>query len=346
LNEEKLAILDQVAEKLLQRASVREEEELLILADEKTDRHVVDAVYRASMNAKAYPTLVVQPRRPRTSVFTEPPKIVSAAMKSYPDLVIPLAMNVSPYTKTYTEMLRNSRVLGFIYPTVDSMIEYLLNIDYNLTDKICEELTSLMYETTECRFTSDQGTDLTMTYGDRHVADNPGKVKKKGEENYLPGACVCVAPLEDSWNGVIVYDALVYPPIGNLSSPVKLEVENGVVQSIEGGEEAKTFESWLKSFDDPNMFRMCHTGIGANPYFKELRGRKTLDERICGIVGAGLGTNDIPVFEGTIRAKAHTDGYMRCANVYFDDEIIIEKGRFVHPNLKDLTKAYFCMDPL
>jgi leucyl aminopeptidase (aminopeptidase T) len=346
LSEEKTILLRKAADKLLERANAKGEEEILIIADEKTDTLVIDAVYQASFETGNYPTLIIQPQRPDSDMFTEPPRIVSAAMKSYPDLVIPLAMNVSPYTNTYTDMLRNSRVLGFIYPTVNSMIEYLLHIDYDLTDKICDSLTALMYKTTECRFTSDAGTDLKMTFGDRHVADDPGKVEKKGDENYLPGACVCAAPIEESWEGTITYDALVYPPIGNLSTPVKLNIEHGVVKNITGGQDAKIFEHWLKSFNDPNMFRMCHIGIGTNPYFASLCGRKTLDERICGIVGAGLGTNDIPVFEGTIRAKAHTDGYMRCANLYFDDEIIIERGRFVHPDLKDLTEAFFCMDPL
>ena len=346
MSDEKLAQLRRAALKLARRANVRKGENLLILADTTTDKQVVEAVFEASIELEALPTLLVQPYSKDNDMFAEPPKIVAAAMTSFPDVVIPLAKGCSPYTNTYGEMLRNSRVLGFIYPTVESMINLLLNIDYDIIDKISDTLTELLANTRVCRFTSTAGTDITMAFGGRHIADDPGRVARKGDENYLPGACVCVAPLEESWEGTIVYDALAYPPIGTLANPIRLVVSHGVVQRIEGGEEAKRFRKWLEDFDDQNMFRMCHIGIGINPQFNKLTGIKTLDERIYGIVGAGLGTNDIPVFEGTIRAKAHTDGYMRCASVYLDGVPLVENGKFVHLKLKDYSDAGFCMRTL
>jgi hypothetical protein len=36
-------------------------------------------------------------------------------------------------------------------------------------------------------------------------------VEKGVDENYLPGACVCAAPIEESLEGTIVFDGLLFP---------------------------------------------------------------------------------------------------------------------------------------
>jgi 2,5-dihydroxypyridine 5,6-dioxygenase len=331
--------LKAAAKMFIQRAHVKEGESVVITADTDCDMELIDALFDAACDVNAIPIVAKIPGGDR--MFREPPKSVAEAMKSA-DVVFPIK-GFNPYTDVMREVLPRTRILGMVRPSADNLIKYMLDLDYELIDQVNDVLTELLENTTICRYTSTAGTDLTMEFGDRHIADDPGRVYKTADENYLPGACVCVAPLEDSWEGTLVYDALVWPPVGNLTGQVKLEIKGGVIQSIEGGEEAMRFKEWLESFDDLNMFRMCHIGIGNNPDYRELTGIKTFDERCYGIVGAGVGTNDIPVFEGTIRAKSHADGYMKCANVYIDGVPLIEKGRFVHPRLKGFSDAYFCM---
>jgi leucyl aminopeptidase (aminopeptidase T) len=112
-----------------------------------------------------------------------------------------------------------------------------------------------------------------------------------------------------------------------------LEVSKGMIENIEG-HDAKRFKHWLDSFVDPNMYRMSHFGIGLNHDFTKFTGLKSVHERIYGVVGTGIGTNDIPVFESKIRAKGHTDGYMKSASVYLDGIPFIENRKFTHPGLK------------
>ena len=324
--------LKKAAKVLLERANLKRGENLVVTADTVTDVRIVDAIFATAREVGAVALAVTVPSVAQGDHYAESPQLFVDALKSA-DLVLPL-IRFSSYAESYLDVLKQKRVLGFaVPPSVSQFINWILKLDYKKMDKLCQVVTDLLYKTREFKITSKVGTDITMMLGDRHVADDPGKVEKAGDENYLPGACVCPTPLEDTWNGTIVYDALLYPPIGLLKSLVRLEVSNGVIKSIEGGKDAEKFNDWLASFSDPNMYRMAHLGIGTNHHFKRFTGIKSLDERMYGIVGAGIGTNDIPVFQGNIRAKGHTDGYMKSASVYLDGELLIKDGRFVHPKI-------------
>ena len=328
------ARLAQASRVLLRRAAVRAGESVAITSDPRSDRRVVDAIFDAAREAGAAP-MSVTVAGTGTDRFGEPPDMFRDALKSA-DAVISVA-RFSSYTKAYREILASTRVLGFsIPPSARQFAAWMLDVDYPRMDRLSDAVTKLLYDTTEFRMRSAGGTDITMRLGDRHIADDPGVVAKRGDENYLPGACVCFAPLERSWNGVLVFDGLVYPPIGLLSDPLRITVKDGRVTDI-AGRPARRFRAWLEGFSDANMFRMSHIGIGLNAQFKRFTGVKSLDERIYGVLGAALGTNDIPVFEGVIRAKGHTDGYMRRASAYLDGVPLIEEGRFVHPRVRRIA---------
>ena len=328
------AKLDLASRKILQRAKLVGGENLVVTSSLATDGRIVEAIIHAAEDISARPMSLTVPSVTKDNPFEEPPEMFTEALKRA-DLIVPI-VRFSSYSKAYREILKRTRVLGFaLPPTTDQVIDWTLNMDYERTDKLSKVVTNLLYETDEFRITSTAGTDVTMRLGKRHVADDPGKVEKVGDENYLPGACVDVAPLEETWNGRIVFDGLLYPPIGLLSNPISLEVSNGMIEKL-GGKNAQRFRKWLDHFDDQNMFRMSHIGIGLNPKFTKFTGKKSIDERIYGIVGTGIGTNDIPVFGGTIRAKGHTDGYMRSASVYLDGEPLIKNGAFAHSKLKGI----------
>lgn len=328
--------LTRVARIILDRANVQKGENLLIISETASEHEVVDAVFGVAYDMDVIPALVVIPTRGVQMV--EPPDILAAAMMAA-DIAITLIPfeSLDCYTKTFRDMLRGgTRVLGFQGATVNNAIKWLLHCDFRKTDKRCEILTNLFSNARVIKVRSPGGTQISAHLGKRPVANDPGKVEKPGDENYLPAACVNIAPLEDSWEGIAVFDALVSPPVGLVKNPVTVEVEKGRITKISGKEEARHFEDWLNSFEDENMFRPCHVGSGVNPDFKEFTGHKLTDERISGAVIIGFGTNDLPCFGGTIRAKAHTDGLMRDASIYLDDEPILLDGKFVHPEFQEI----------
>jgi len=329
------AELTRSAKIILDRANVKKAENLLIISETASDNKVVDTVFAMAYEREAVPTLAIIPTRGVQMI--EPPKILAFAMKAA-DVIISLIPieSLDCYTKAWRDVLkRGTRVLGFQSATVDKVVKYLLHCDFRSIDKHCEVITHLFSNASDIKVSSPGGTKISAKLGKRPVANDPGKIEKPGDENYLPPACVNVAPLEDSWNGVAVFDALVSPPIGLVKNPVVVEVKKGKISKIIGKEEARIFQNWLESFNDENMFRLCHVGVGVNPDFKEFTGHKNIDERILGAVIIGFGTNDLPCFGGTIRAKAHTDGLMKNASIYLDGVPILQDGKFVHPDFKE-----------
>jgi len=106
---------------------------------------------------------------------------------------------------------------------------------------------------------------------------------------------------------------------------------------IEGGREAKIFEAWLGSFNDPNMFKIAHLSYGCNPGAR-LSGNILEDERVWGVVEWGIGYQS-PTFKGKVgHASSHTDGICLYPTVIGDGEKVIERGEFIHPELVDLAK--------
>jgi leucyl aminopeptidase (aminopeptidase T) len=136
-----------------------------------------------------------------------------------------------------------------------------------------------------------------------------------------------------SFQGTLVFDGCLWPPtdVGLLHSPVMLHIEEGYIRHIEGGHEARLFERWLASFDDPIMYMVDHACYGFNPGVSRPTGRILEDERVFGCMQFGIG----PASEG---APSHTDGVVLNPSVWADAVQLEEEGRYVHPELIELCR--------
>ena len=155
---------------------------------------------------------------------------------------------------------------------------------------------------------------------------------RKGEIKMFPGQ-IAWAPTFESINGTIVVDASISPPLGLIREPITFHIEKGNVVKITGGTEAKQMEAWLKSFNDPQMFKVAHISYGFGPN-AELHGYVVEDERIWGCTEWGFGnvggvlTSDIP---GGIPGASHTDGMCLNSSVWLDGVQALDKGVVVGP---------------
>jgi leucyl aminopeptidase (aminopeptidase T) len=110
-----------------------------------------------------------------------------------------------------------------------------------------------------------------------------------------------------------------------------LHIEEGYIRRVEGGYEARLFERWLASFDDPIMYMVDHACYGFNPGVSRPTGRILEDERVFGCTQFGIG----PSSKG---APSHTDGVVLNPSVWADDVQLEEEGRYVHPELMELCR--------
>jgi leucyl aminopeptidase (aminopeptidase T) len=220
---------------------------------------------------------------------------------------------------------------------VDMLVRTIGRVDMQALKEFQGKLAGMVKAAKKIRLTSPAGEDVEMDFdpkgpvvNDVGFADTPGPHFLSGQ--LTPG-------YSSSVNGIIVFDGSVVPPIGLVKEPVKLHVRNGRVERIEDGKDALTLDTWLRSFDDPSMFRVAHLSFGSNPGAK-LTGNIVEDERVWGSTEWGLGyvgpdlTND-----GTpITAASHTDGTCLNTSVWLDELQIFDNGKLVHPELAGLAK--------
>jgi leucyl aminopeptidase (aminopeptidase T) len=144
--------------------------------------------------------------------------------------------------------------------------------------------------------------------------------------DFFPGATPSIAPVEDTIQGTIVVDGTMDTPINQVSTPVTLRLEKGVITAIEGGADADAFRSRLESTGDPKAFHLCHFNVGLNPRAR-LGYRMMQDEMVVGAVTFGFGAQD-PIFEGTVGlAKMHSDVVLTSAAIILDGVVMCENNK-------------------
>ena len=146
-----------------------------------------------------------------------------------------------------------------------------------------------------------------------------------------------VVPRFGSIQGTIVFDGSVTPPFGHApATPIRLIVKYGVIQKVEGGEEAAIYDKYLRDFDDPGMLKMAHIAYGFNPGAK-LTGNIVEDERVWGSTEWGIGyVSNIDAPPCGQDAVSHTDGICLNSSVWLDGVQIMDKGKIVLPELAAL----------
>ena len=120
------------------------------------------------------------------------------------------------------------------------------------------------------------------------------------------------------------------------ATPIRLTVKDGVIQKVEGGEEAAIYDKYLRDFDDPGMLKMAHIAYGFNPGAK-LTGNIVEDERVWGSTEWGIGyVSNIDAPPCGQDAVSHTDGICLNSSVWLDGVQIMDEGKIVLPELAAL----------
>jgi len=318
-------------------ALVKEDENVLILADTAIDMDMIKALAAAAHILGAESAVMVY--ETREDVDIEPPRHVAKAMEAS-DVIISLPLMYILHTRAYYEAMKSgARILELTGMDPDMMIRLIGRVDYKTMCELGDKLAALTQRARQVRVRSKLGTDLVFENDpSRPVFHNDGILREKGIYKPLGGQ-ISWAPIEDSVEGVIVADSFIWPPkeLGVLRNPVKLVVKEGRIVKIEGGVEARIFERWLASIGDEKMYYVAHASWGFHPKAK-LRGIPLEDERLYATIEFGFGSQSLK-FKGKIGlAKSHTDIGIFNPDVYFDNELVASDGRFVHRDLIELDR--------
>jgi len=222
----------------------------------------------------------------------------------------------------------------------ERIVRLIAKVDIDLQEKFQNKVVELTKKAHKVHITTPAGTDVTFENVPKRPITNELRADTPGP-HFLLGQ-IGWAPKEDSINGAIVFDGSFSGggemDLGILKEPIELEVKKGKIIEIRGGEEAKKVKRWLESLNDPKMYYLAHVCYGFNPGAK-LTGLCTEDERIWGSTEWGIGHQG-PMFQGDLGpAVSHADGICLNSTVWLDDELLMEEGKIVHPELVELARA-------
>ncbi|MCL2676056.1 MAG: aminopeptidase [Firmicutes bacterium] len=223
-----------------------------------------------------------------------------------------------------------SQLSGMSTEAFEDYYYSVCNLDYSKMDRAMDGLKALMDKTDRVRLVAG-GTDLSFSI------KGIGGVKCSGGCN-IPDGEVYSAPVKDSVNGVITYNA---PSIER-----GLKFEN-VCLAFKDGKIIKATANYTDKLNeildtDEGARYVGEFAIGVNPYITKPMGDILFDEKIAGSIhftpGASYDTAD-----NSIRSAVHWDLVLIMTpdygggEIWFDDVLIRKDGLFVVDELLSLN---------
>lgn len=321
---------------------VKRGETVVITADTCSYEDVVDAVASSATAAGAKLLVINMPTPGGVGKAADPDLPVEAlsAVLTAADVWMEFNHQWLLYSTPFENAMRDNEKLRYMcLVDIDAAVftRIIGSVDLKQLKKFMIAAREKHLGAKVMRVTTPAGTDVSFEIDPDHLmqldygdASAPGMWMAPGQFN--------IVPRFGTVNGKIVFDGTVTPPFGKkLSENISLTVEKGVIQKIEGGSEAAQYEEWLKSFDDPGMFKMAHIAYGFNPG-AILTGNVVEDERVWGCTEWGIGyVSPVDAPPAGQDAASHTDGICLNTSVWLDGKQFLKEGHVVDPELKAIS---------
>ncbi len=296
-------------------------EEVLIIADAKKEE-VGRAVARAATGVGADAITATMPLL--ESHGNEPPETVAEAMKAA-DVAFTCTTHAITHTRSRLEAAEAGTRFGILRSvTEEMMVEGAMSVDFEELRRRTEAVRDVLDDASEVHVTSDKNTDITFSVDGCSAFSLDGYF----HENYgfatLPPGESPTHPAEDTANGTITIDVSM-DNLGQLDEPITLELEDGFVTEISGGEQANELRQLIEESDN-NASNLAEFAIGTNPKAK-LIGNLAEDKKRAGTVHFAIGDNES--LGGTRKSEIHLDGVVRTPTVELDGKLVVEDGQFV-----------------
>lgn len=199
------------------------------------------------------------------------------------------------------------------------------------------------------RVTSPGGTDVTYRIGNMRTIGQYGYTDEPGRWDAWSGSFVWTGGDEDGVDGRVVIDAgdlLLDPVMRYVSQPITLEIERGMIVSIEGGgAEGAILRSFIAGFNDPRAYAISHIGWGmdANAFWNFLAFSPEAAQSVgadgrChyGNVLFSIGPNT--ELGGTNDTLCHLDIPLKGCSLFLDGEAVVRDGDVIPPALRSTAR--------
>lgn len=302
---------------LLDCMNLKREETLLVITD--TLKHPIgEAFYEAGLALGCESLLMAM--RVRAVSGEEPPAAVAKAMLEADVIVCPTEESLTHTDAKIAAVERGARVGTMPGITEEMFTQGAITADFKEVEARTLTLTEMLSQAAEAVI-EKEGLVMRLNLQGREGVASTGVYREAGSSGNLPSGEAYIAPVESGVSGETIIDGSMVG-IGTLCTPLKVVVQNGQLQNIEG-EGAENLEIL---FEKPQNGIVAELGIGTNE--KALLCGNTLeDEKVYGTVHIAFGTNTS--FGGTNKADCHMDGIILQPTLYLDGQLVIREGEFV-----------------
>ncbi|MFE5319007.1 aminopeptidase [Paenibacillus sp. NPDC056579] len=309
--------LTEISKNVLQSCLGLKAGETFLVVTDDVKKELAEALYEAGKQLGAESMLAVM--KERTKSGEEPPAPIAIAMANSNVVVC-----ITKHSLTHTQARKQAAAAGARLATMpgiteDMFLEGAISADYVQVKALTEKVTDILTDGQKVRIEKD-GRSLSFSIAGRNGVPSTGMYLNPGESGNLPSGEAYIAPVEGGAEGQIVIDGSV-AGIGKLQSPLVITVEKGRIVSAEGADADRL----LQILGDGDGRQLGEFGIGTNDKAR-ITGVVLEDEKVYGTIHVAFGSNN--TFGGTIAAGVHIDGVVTKPNVYIDDKLIMESGRF------------------
>jgi len=304
---------------------VQPNETILVVSDDKT-RSIGSALFEVGKDLSRECVWVVISERKVNG--EEPPHPVAELMRQYNVVICPTAKSL-----THTAARREACTAGARVGTMPGITEEVmirtLKADYHKIADRTNKLSEILEKGSEVHITTTLGTDIRIPIKGVHAISSTGLVLESGKFGNLPSGESYLMPEEGKSNGVFIVDGS-FAGVGKIDkNPIKITVQNGFAEKIEGGKAARMLDEMLHPLGK-KAYNIAELGIGTN-HEAIITGKILEDEKVMGTVHIALGNNKS--MGGTCDVGIHLDGVILQPTVVVDGNIIMQAGKFLDKNL-------------
>jgi leucyl aminopeptidase (aminopeptidase T) len=321
----------------------RKGERVLIITNPNPEvRLISEALYDASVDAGAVPTLLIQPVKTQLDFANDE---VIRALEAGPEIAISISHSKlgkdrfgmkNKYRhgkKTFDHMfqylLGSKKTRSFWSPSVTvDMFQRTVTVDYRKLHKTAAKLKKAFDRATVAHIRTELGTDLEIGLRGRKAFTDDGNFSSPGMGGNLPAGEMYISPELGSSRGTLVYDGCISSDRGVIliKEPIRIRVRDNMVTEIRGGAEARQLKATLErarrstrrfaadgkiaAKEMPayleNIRNLGELGIGLNEKAR-IMGNMLEDEKVFRTCHIAIGSN----YDEDAKALIHLDGLVR-----------------------------------
>lgn len=290
-----------------------DEETALLVADTETSPTVYQTMAGVLSTLGVQPTITVIPQQAAPNV--EPPTEVADAAAST-DVIVNLGKHALLHSDAMQHAIHD---LGALYlyladTTEDYFTRGAVEADPAELDEFTQRVSDRLQNSDHVRVTSPQGMDVEFR------VDGSRRFPLTG----YPAGEAPLCPIEESVNGTVVVDSYMMG-VGLLEEPITWEVEDGRIQEIRGGREARALRRVIERHGDENSYWVAEFSIMTNEF---ARPNGIYIEHLSVGGGTHFALGNGTSLGGKYDSAIHLDGAQLEPTVTVDGETIVEAGQF------------------